>query len=250
MQGLQGSQALRGIVCSVEYDDLLRISLEWNKHHFDKLLVVTAQHDKRTRDYCIEQGVDVHVTDAFYKDGAKFNKGAAIEEAFDVIGREGWMLVWDADTLFPKEMSLIAHIGGLYTPHRHILEDVSTWSPELDWSTVPLRIEQEHPGYFQLFHAADPVLRARPWYGIQYKHAGGCDSVFQSRWAASNRLRPDFNVLHLGPHGTNWYGRVSERVDGEPTSPEAEQRRKDMEAMYENRKGLNRRGGHASEKLS
>jgi len=245
----------KGITVCVQYDDLLAVALPWNLHHFKEVVVVTSPADTATQELCRELNeqyagnkIKLHVTDAFYRNGAKFNKGLAVEEGLDVLGRDGWMLIWDADTLFPITMRMPRQIGKLYTPHRYILEDVQKWRTDLDWTKLPMRVEQEWPGYFQLFHADDPVLQTRPWYGIDYKHAGGCDSVFQNKWHGSNRLRPEFNVLHLGPHGTNWYGRTSDRLDG-IAIPEAGERRRYMQDMYEQRKSVHRRGGHQNERI-
>jgi hypothetical protein len=46
------------------------------------------------------------------------------------------------------------------------------------------------------------------------------------------RAKLPFEVLHLGPHNRNWFGRVCERLDGEAI-PEAEtrERREEMRRL-------------------
>ena len=108
---------MRGIVVSVEYDDLLAITLARNARHFERILVVTSPADEATQDVAARvPNAEVHTTDAFYRNGAAFNKGLALEEGFERIGREGWLLAWDADIVMPQRMDLAGiEIGNLYT---------------------------------------------------------------------------------------------------------------------------------------
>jgi hypothetical protein len=229
---------IRGITICVEYDDILAVTLPLNLQHFTELVVVTSDKDEKTVALCKEFGDKVCVlqTDAFYRNGAKFNKGLAMEEGFDFLGRKGWTLIWDADIVFPSTMKL-ANIrqGHLYSPRRRILEDVSKFSPTLDWLSLPLRHDKEHYGYFQLFHASDPVLWDKPWYDPTWTHAGGSDAMFQEKWNKDLRLRPMFEVLHLGPCDRNWFGRTTDRLDGE-TVEQAALRLSNMQAMFRLRK--------------
>lgn len=233
------------VVVCVHYDDFLGITLPALLPHVGRVIVVTRPDDAGTLAVVDAAGpkVTAYRTDAFTRDGAVFNKGRAIEEAFDVAGRVGWFLVMDADILVPPDLGdqlwrLRPVAGHLYTPRRRILADPTRWSEYADpstWSRLPLRQEDKgFYGYFQLFHAEDPVLRTRPWYPVRFTHAGRCDDVFQKRWPWSCKVRPQFEVVHLGPCDQNWFGRVTDRLDGTQAADTdtRQQRQKLRDALF------------------
>lgn len=217
---------IKGITVSVEYDDYLAVTLPRALRHFDSVLVVTSPSDERTQRLVeqYEPNALSYVTDAFYRNGATFNKGLAIEEGFDVLGREGWITVWDADIVIPRKIDLSGLTKGfLHSPRRRVCGNPREWKGGEVFTRWPLFADQEHAGYFQLFHADDPVLQRRPWYGVNWRHAGGCDSDFQELWPPTRKRWLPFEVLHLGPVGMNWHGRAGQRLDGIPI-PEAPRR--------------------------
>lgn len=214
---------IRGIVICVNYDDLLRITLVRNMRHLTECLVITSPTDTATKELCAGiPNVRVYETDAFYRYGAKFNKGLAMEEGFDVLGRTGWILVFDADTLLPDDISYDYQFGNLYGAKRVILNNPKLWHPAYDWNRAVPSHDPSFPGYFQLFHADDPHIAEHPWYDVTFTHAGGCDGYFQTRWPQSKKIRLPFKVLHLGPRDTNWFGRASERTDSKPVENQTE----------------------------
>lgn len=214
---------IKSITICVDYDDLLAVTLPRNKRHFDRTLVVTAPHDRATQLIAEREGCETYITDAFYRDGAAFNKGAAMEEGFDILGRDGWICIWDADIVMPESIIIPAPLRDcLYCPDRHVLANPSLYRDSLTRATLPVDTPAcEFPGYFQLFHAS---AVDSPWYGTNWSHAGGCDSDFQSKFAKDKLKRPPFKVLHLGPTveadrdfstriGANWFGRTTKRID-------------------------------------
>lgn len=226
---------INAVVVCVGYDDLLKVTMPTLLPHVAQMVVVTAPQDERTQEYLKDfPNARAHVTDAFYRDGAKFNKGAGMEEGFDALGRSGWILVLDADILVPPDLTdrierLRPRKGNLYNPRRRILENPADWwqytNPQ-KWGKLPLRKEDKgHYGYFQLFHAADPALAGRPWYPTDFVHAGQCDDKFQHKWPLDRKLRPDFEVLHLGKCDENWFGRTTGRMDGEPLDGPVDERK-------------------------
>ena len=157
----------------------------------------------------------------------------------------GRLLVWDVDVVMPDAMDLSKiEVGRLHCPRRRMCRNLREYTGQRDWTRWPILDETELAGYYQLFHAEDPVLKIRPWYSIDWRHAGGYDSDFQARWPAGRKVRLPFEVLHLGESYVNWHGRVQARVDG-TVPPEADQRRRAQEEMYAQR----RKWGFRKEKL-
>jgi hypothetical protein len=200
---------LRGITVCVNYADLLRITLWRNMRHLSECLVVTSPDDHETVGLCRGvPGVSVHVTDAFTRHGAKFNKGLALEETFDVLGRHGWILIWDADILLPEVFPWYSvKPGYLHGVNRRQVNDPARWHPDKPWrSYLPIR-DGGPVGFFQLFQAEDPALAGKhPWYDVTFTHAGGGDARFLTFWDPRHRLMLPVDVLHFGSPHTNWFG--------------------------------------------
>jgi len=193
-------------VC-VNYHDLCTITLPVLRSQVDHCVVVTSPQDVETRRLALKHHALVVVTDAFYRDGASFNKALALEEAVDAIEREGWndwILHIDADVLVPNDMR-----------HRlpELQEDTMYGSPrlmaytkeDLDKQTLVDARDGEMAGWFQLFYGAGLT---RPWYDVTWKHAGGYDSEFWQRF--QRREWVPFKVIHLGKDGQNWHGRQTD----------------------------------------
>lgn len=241
---------MRAIMVSVDYSDLLALTLPYNRSNFDTVTIVTSSEDAKNV-YPIAAKSDAHVlmTDLFYKGGAVFNKWSALEWALDQIGRTGWLAIMDADVLWPKSVSkreteneikwhasdmggtLYQSKGMLCTPRRRMWNEwpklptcvrpeqqviVDGFIPsEQDWTSFPLHPQQrEWAGFTQIFHADDPILGQAPWHQVDWLHAGGSDSFFQAKWQEAQKVRPPFEVLHLGVAGTNWMGRATMLADG------------------------------------
>ena len=270
---------MNGLVVCVNFWDLLAITLPRNARFFDEVLVVTTPDDYRTQSVvgAGPPNVNVYCTDVFTKNGATFNKGAAVEEGLDVLGREGWLCLFDADIVIPSVGSVTIRSTGsvpwksggtwpiqidsmddiaeeyltpefLYAPRRRNLLDPRQWQKYIDpesWTSLPYSPDFEFGGYFHLFHASDPALGPPPWYATNWRHAGGYDSDFIMHWPREKHLHLPFEVLHLGEDGKNWWGRVAPYLDGtHPTGGEAAKQRTDR--MWIDRK---QRGGIKKEKL-
>lgn len=209
---------LRAILVCVDFADILCRTLPYNRHHFDEVCIVTTPSDHATHDVASKHDARIVETTAFYDDGASFNKWKALEYGLDVYGRHGWLCIMDADIFWPKEIPFYYKIvGDLYTPYRRVRRELhAPIPPEEEWDQFPIhRNVKEFAGYSQIFHADDPSLGEPPWHAINWKHAGGADSFFQRKWPRQRKVRPPFEVLHIGPHGENWCGRVSPFAGGE-----------------------------------
>lgn len=264
---------LRAILVCVDYADLLALTLPYNLHHFSGVWVVTdGKSLEATKRVCWEApnltgtSITVLATELFYDRGAKFNKWAGLEWGLDAMGREGWLCVMDADVLWPKglrwglfpdgrSLSLVENgresvwsPGHLISPLRRMFPTIPSLPPEeATWGRYPVHSNRkEWVGFTQIFHASDPVLGPPPWHQTDWTHAGGADSFFQAKWPQHKKVRPPFEVLHLGEAGTNWCGRVSPYADGsEPDG--AEEKWKELQRMMRERKI---RKGFQHEKLS
>ncbi len=203
---------MRIVVPAVDYADFLAVTLPAWRRLFPAadLIVVTAPRDRRTAAIARDLGVGLVVTDAWHRDGAAFNKAAALDEAFGFAGLEAGALclALDADVYPAGALNLEALDAGVlygcdrfYCPTAATLErQIRRPDPELlDRMTRGAR----GAGYFQAF-------RARPdlTFG-SYKNAGYYDLDFHRHFAGGVEALEGFYVLHLGrKSGKNWSGRT------------------------------------------
>ena len=203
--------SLQGYVVCVNYASLLELTLPSNIEHLNSLTIVTDYKDIATQQLAKKYNANLHVTDSFYADGAYFNKYRALQEAIDKYPPDGWTVLFDADIVWPEHMTLTLVKGCIYTPYRCVLENIELFDSNYSWyDSQPTNVggdRVEFPGYTQIFHSDDDVLKEKPWFMLNCKHAGIADSVFQNRWTKNNKVRPVFKVLHLGKVGINWCGK-------------------------------------------
>ena len=233
---------MKAILVCVDYGDILALTLPRNAKHFERMVIVTTPGDLETQEVVRQiPNAECHLTNVFYEGDVIFNKGAGMEEGFDKLGRDGWIVVMDADIVLPLPLSLPQQRDSqkLYGAGRYMLADPSQLTDELDWAQLPAKHDKDAVcGYFQLFHADAAVLQSRPWYPVYWKHCGGPDSDFEKKWDKRQRIRmPGIYVLHLGPDGTNWCGRVTPKLDGTP-EPDAVHRLSQLRTIYTNRRRL------------
>lgn len=233
---------MRAIIICVDYWDYLSLTLPYNRHHFSDVMVVTSMADEKTAEIAEANNCWVFRTDSFYEGGADFNKWKALEEGFDYFKRRGWFCIIDADIVWPKIVRLPEmKIGNLYTPFRRMAPpDLTEIPEESTWTKYARHPQQrEFAGFTQIFHAEDPHLPSPPWHQTNWKHAGGADTFFQRLWPESKKVRPQFEVLHLGHSGTNWCGRSTAYADG--SIPEqADQRTAALKGYMEDRRRFRR----------
>ncbi|KKN14996.1 hypothetical protein LCGC14_0990550 [marine sediment metagenome] len=238
------NQKPRALIICVDFSDLLAITLPYNRHHFEEVLVVTTPADERSQDVARTWDADVYRTESFYDPGAIFNKWEPLEEGLDVMGREGWICLVDVDILWPKVLPTFdLKPNHLHGPRRRVMANAFATIPN-DWSNFPLYLPNSRliAGYSQIFHADDSHLTGLPWHETNWVHAAGADSYFQRQWPRSNRIRLPFDTLHLGKVGVNWCGRTSPYADGS-FPKRAKQRMSKLLGMVK-RIGYPRRGPH------
>lgn len=207
---MSDSPAIRGLVVAVGdwYARTLEVCLVRNMRHLTSCLVVTAPGDPCALVARGVPGTNVLETDAFTRHGARFNKGLAIEEALDAMGRLGWILIHDADVLLPDDLPTAGRRrNALHGARRRVLADPSRWHPGFPIGRARPHYDNGPIGFFQLFHADSIHLRdRRPWYDVSFAHAGGGDAYFLSLFPAPDRVMLPCQVLHLGPTDSHWFG--------------------------------------------
>lgn len=215
---------MNAIIVCVDYWKELSLTLPHNAHHFKEVFVLTSPKDFRTqfeqhvKSLTLMPNVTVVAYDGLYDNGSMFNKWGILEKGLrEWIDVKDWICVMDADIFIPRYAGKCFRDfrpGNLYTPFRRMNPKVEAAPNEDKWDVYPRhRNQDEWAGYMHVFHGSDPVLEAKPWYDTGWKHAGGGDTVFQRRWERVNKIRPYFEVLHIGMPAVNWCGRTKERQE-------------------------------------
>ena len=91
--------------------EFLSITLPQNIKFFDNYIVVTSGADLDTQNYCKNFPVTIVITDAFYKNKSKFNKGAAYNEAFKLLKYRDEITILDCDSYIPDALGKIIMNG-------------------------------------------------------------------------------------------------------------------------------------------
>ena len=208
-----------------------------NRTVFDELVVVTSPDDKATQAVCDHYFVRCLVTDAMFRGGQVFNKGAAIEEGLRALDAPDYVCVYDSDIAFPPragELLRDAHLDEqcLYGVDRLMVPSFEAWASFLTrpvrqhyqgsaWPVpFPVGYRVTHAGrgylpigFFQLFNVHSAYL-GTPWYPTEFDTAAESDLRFALKYPRGNRhVLPDFFVYHLESEadpaavGTNWSGR-------------------------------------------
>lgn len=169
----------------------------------DSLTVVTVPGDLASE--FRGENLRVVTTRAFYEgnypgERAYFNKGKALNVGMASMEQADWLLSFDADILPPHNWRTYveerAGIGCLHSCSRHHNPGQKRYIHR-KWRPI---------GYFQLWHASDPVAQDRPLFAEWHNNASAYDVDFCELWPREQwRLLP-FSVLHDMDSRRNWYG--------------------------------------------
>lgn len=216
------------MVC-VNYSDLLVVSLSDNikiiepKHIF----VVTDGKDLLTQQICHDFGVNCIITERFYENDAIFNKGKGLNEGIQAITDPDWILITDADIIFPPDLLSIlndksVNRNKLYAATRYLCGDYTTYQK---YKTKKITLEQMDGvhrcppvGYFQLFHIKHPNLidNTQPIYPEISGDASWSDMLFADKFPQKECIQ-SIKLIHLGDHSQNWKGRKTKRFINDET---------------------------------
>lgn len=227
---------LEGVTVSVDYGDLLAATLPFARSTFDRLVVVTAPHDKLTQRVCEYWHVRCVVTPAFYGEKpGEFYKGRGINVGLEALDRDGWVLHLDSDIYLPPLTRPVLERSALdpeavYGCDRMMCPSYAAWQEFLACprlvheagvyvhaNAFPLgtRLAPDGcgghvaPGFFQ---AWNPAASGVHDYPADHGSAARSDVAHALRFKRRLFL-PDLVVTHLEsaggltPMGANWSGR-------------------------------------------
>lgn len=223
-------------VC-VNFSDVLCHSLPINKHHFDRIIIVTDPADTATRKLCDHHYVECVATDAFYHSDQAFNKGRGINVGLAMLAKTGFVVHMDADIVLPARARRLwdgpvaLDAGCIYGMDRLMCPDFTAWIRHMADPTIQhcneifvipdgfklgVRVAQLNGGgylpigFFQMWH---PGASGVSTYPEEHGTAGRADTLHAQKWMRKRRvLMPEMFAIHLGspiPKGkTNWRGRA------------------------------------------
>jgi hypothetical protein len=194
-----------GIVTSVNYDDLLRLTLPTTCGICDVVYVLTAEGDASIQ-VARDNGTKVMEYNGWQEQNACFNKSGALSTAQEHVHEHhpsAWVILADADMILPptlRQSILDANDhSALYSIARVDYKDPQAYREgKASYYAFPFS------GYCQIYRS-ETKKTYPPWS----KNAGLCDCFFRDKF--STWIRHPGVASHLGREHVNWQGRKSER---------------------------------------
>ena len=227
----------------VNYSDYLDLTLRYNIDTFDYIYVITTPTDQDTLDiidkYNPKHGnVKKILTTKFfdYDDFCgqpRFNKGGALNYGLSQIPRHDWLIIGDADIIYPNIIKHIVPslcIHQMFSMFRH-----KVFSPAELEEYMPIFCDhyQNEPsydfinglrhrhdfclsyiaGYCQIFNFESRFLKKRPPQYVSGRTCRFVDTIFSRTHFPKRHRKMLWNTycLHLGESFINWSGRKSEK---------------------------------------
>jgi hypothetical protein len=221
-------KTLAAVTVCVDYSDFLRLCVDENIKHLDRWFIISDNKDTATHQLCSQYPeITLIKTDAFYENGALFNKGKALNIGIQSIPLDAgtWILILDADIMLPlgfrdslDARKLNSHT--LYGASRYMCYKEADFysfrdTQFKDYSVLSKmqRFRNKPIGYFQLFNSLNlgraNFSHLRP-YPEHHSDASCSDMVFLKKFHRRIVMR-SVPVVHLGHDGKNWRGRVTSR---------------------------------------
>lgn len=197
------------VIVSVNYNDFLLASLSRNYKQFGNITIVTSSEDLMCQKICDKFGVNCVVTDIMYEDGAKFNKGKAINAGINSLVEPSWILLLDADIIVEGIIDTNLLDGNtLYTADRYLCEEYNKLklyqNGEIEISSIGQFEPNRGLGFFQLFHSSKENK-----YPETSDDAAWSDLMFRDKFTSRKKI--ENSVIHLGRAYANWEGRATDR---------------------------------------
>lgn len=208
------SKKLDVIIVSVNYNDLLIVSLSHNVKIFENITVVTSPDDLLCQKICQKFGVNCLVTSVMYEGGAVFNKGKAINEGIKSLDNPDFILLIDADIVLESKIDIDSLSEDvLYTSSRLICKSYQiykSWKDEnLDIEKVGRLENNKGIGFFQLFNISNSNVDRENPYPENSQNASWSDLIFRDKFPKKSDWGG--KTIHLGDPYINWDGRVTRR---------------------------------------
>lgn len=240
-------EPISAVTVCVGYGDFLRETCKYNRHHFDKWVIVTSPDDHETREVCRANHLTCLTTDDHQREG-EFSKGRCVERGLQQLPADSWIVHIDADVVPPsrfRHLLDLAHLlpDSIYGCDRYMVRSWVQWQRLVAAGWVHSQ-QLGHPhsvgapfgveigcrwagpdgyvpiGFFQLWHRG---ASEEEWRGARVKpyplaHGSACrtDVQFALQWDRRKRLFiPELFVAHLESEvsavGANWKGRTTKR---------------------------------------
>lgn len=201
---------IHGLTVCVEYAEFLARGIARWMAGLASLTVVTTEGDTETQRLARQHGARLHVTDAFYRDGAAFNKGRAMEDARRSMPWSDWILFFDADVVPPADWMRRLTSARAWSLHGCRRFEANRSMEDIGQPDIPGDVPGV--GFFQLFHSGDPLAQDTPLLETHWTHGGNYDNALMDRWRTKGRpiQTLPFRLAHIGERH-NWFGRG--RVD-------------------------------------
>jgi len=225
------------LITCVNYSDYLDCTLKYNLEIFDNIYIVTTPDDENTiniiNKYNNTNKIKQLTTNIFYDDinGSKpvFNKGGALNYGLSQISYRDWLLIGDADIIYPQKLnSIIDSLDKNYLYGMYRYPIVNADSVDSAVATLNSEISSKNfindnklwvgerqrllIGYCKLFNFESVYIQNKSLIYPNGKSCQHVDTQF-SRSYFSKRQRKvlDLYYLDLGKSYVNWYGRKSEK---------------------------------------
>lgn len=217
-------QRLECITVSVNCAAMLRSCLANNMRHVDHMIVATTPLDFETQRVCQEFGATAFITDAFYRNGAVFDKGRAHDESLRALRFREFVLFIDVDMILhghfrPFLCAQRLNVDVLYGADRVFV----TRKEHVDLMVQnrlcgPIHANEWGFGHFQLFNMQSKWLQGKPVicrsYPTPEEPLGLDDYLFREQfgtghafidgvwnWDPTAQQKLPILTYHMGPPG-------------------------------------------------
>ena len=202
------SKKLDVIIVSVDYNDLLILTLQKNRKIFHNITVVTSKTDQKCKEICDKFGVSCIQTDIMYDNNSTFNKGKAINVGINSIENPDLILLLDADIIVENDINLHdLNDKYLYTSERIILPNYDSYLDYINNGVYNKLDRDQGLGFYQLFSINNNSINRNNPYPDNSSDASWSDLEFRNKFQFKKNID---RVIHLGDIAKNWSGRVTE----------------------------------------